>query len=167
VGDREKEVRDGTWVPPDIAAMTIAQWCEIWYSGRTGIAPATLEQYRTIIDTDIIPELGSIPVRTLKTSRCRKWVRDLTETRSWREPIVENIDGKKVARPDVLAESTASTRAHVFASILKEAVQARVIVRKPMVGIRPPKRAVELSTAVDPVALPTGAELWVYGTCFR
>ncbi|MDV6300240.1 tyrosine-type recombinase/integrase [Dietzia maris] len=159
VGDREKEVRDGTWVPPDVATMTLAAWCETWYSGRTGIAPATLEQYRTIIDTDITPALGQIPVRALTTSRCRTWVRDLTETRSWRQPIVEEIDGKKVARPDVLAASTASTRAHVLASILKEAVQEGVLVRSPMAGVKPPKRAVE-TTAVDPDVLPTGAELW-------
>lgn len=159
-GDREKEVRDGTWVSPDLAAMTIGEWCEVWYAGRTGIAPATLEQYRTIIDTDILPELGQIPVRALKTSRCRKWVRDLTETRSWREPIVEVVDGKKVARPDVLAESTASTRAHVFAGILKEAIHEGIIARSPMAGVRPPKRAVESTTAVDPELLPTGAEIW-------
>ncbi|MDX2357441.1 hypothetical protein [Dietzia sp. PP-33] len=81
VADREKEVRDGTWVSPDVASMTLSTWCETWYAGRTGIAPATLEQYRTIIDTDIVPALGQIPIRALTTSRCRQWVRDLTETR--------------------------------------------------------------------------------------
>lgn len=159
VGDREKEVRDGTWVPPDVATMTLAAWCETWYAGRTGIAPATLEQYRTIIDTDITPALGQIPIRALTTSRCRQWVRDLTETRSWRAPIVAEVDGKKTARPDVLAVSTASTRAHILASILKEAVQEGVLMRSPMVGVKPPKRAVETS-AIDPAVLPTGEELW-------
>lgn len=158
-GDHEAEVRNGTWVPPEVATMTVKQWCETWYAGRTGIAPATLEQYRTILDTDVLPELGPIPIRSLSTSRCRKWVRDLTETRQWRPAITKVVDGNKVVRPDVLAASTATTRMHVLAAICKEAVQEGVLVRSPMMGVRPPKRAVETS-AVDPDVLPTAAELW-------
>lgn len=144
---KEGDVRTGDWIDPRRARITVREWCEEWYAGRTGIAPATLSQYRTIIDLDIEPALGDHALRSLTKSQLRTWVAALTGARPWAPQL------------GPLAVSTATTRQMVFGSILKSAFEEGLIPRSPMTGVRPPKRDVE-SEPVDPELLPTAAEIW-------
>ncbi|MDF3308771.1 site-specific integrase [Rhodococcus sp. T2V] len=147
LNEKESRVRTGEWIDPKRAKITVREWCEEWYSGRTGIAPATLLQYRTVLDLDVLPAFGDMPLRALTPSQLRTWVAQLTGTRPW--------------APDLgpMASSTATTRRMIFGSILKSAFEEGLLPRSPMIGVRPPQRDVEIEP-VDPDLLPTPGEIW-------
>ncbi len=147
LGVSEAGIRRGDWIDPASTRLTVGEWCEQWYAGRIGIAPATLDSYRTMLDVDLLPVFGEIRLRSLSTQQIRTWVRGMTTNRPWVTP------------PAALAVSTASTRRAVFASILRAAVEEGALARSPMLGVKSPQRAVETGP-LDPEALPTAAQVW-------
>src|SRR4051794_17844012 len=55
----------GTWVDPRAGAVTVAAFGEEWLEGKALLAPKTLELYRYLVRSLIIPTLGDVELSAL------------------------------------------------------------------------------------------------------
>lgn len=55
-------------------ALTVAQWVEKHIDTRTGITKGVVARYRRILDLDIAPSIGGIPLASLKSEDVAEWV---------------------------------------------------------------------------------------------
>lgn len=61
----------GAWLPPD-NATTFGQYSDTWLEHRT-LKPRTRAHYRRILDTQLLPTLGEMPIRRLSPAVVREW----------------------------------------------------------------------------------------------
>lgn len=55
-------------IPIDETDLTLSSWSETWYSGyKTDVSINTLKMYRSILDNHIIPELGHMKLKQIKS----------------------------------------------------------------------------------------------------
>jgi Phage integrase, N-terminal SAM-like domain len=66
----------GTHVVPRHAALTVAQWCELWLEGYAVRRESTVAQARVHI-RQIVAEFGSMPLTALRPSQVKSWVAKL------------------------------------------------------------------------------------------
>lgn len=67
----------GDYLDPQLADITVAQWCEKWLSGYGGNKASTIRQARTHVKR-IEGHFGSRKLRTLKPSDVREWTAALS-----------------------------------------------------------------------------------------
>lgn len=106
--------------PPPPSPKTVGEQVEYWMETvhRNGRA-TTNRTYRWVIDTMIVPGLGSRRLIELKTSHVKRWVADLEYT------------GK--------AAKTISMARTLLKSAFDLAVQDELILRNPVVGVKVPR----------------------------
>jgi hypothetical protein len=63
----------GTHVAPRDAALTVAQWCELWLKGYAVRRESTVAQARVHIRR-IVAEFGDVPLTAVRPSRVKAWV---------------------------------------------------------------------------------------------
>jgi integrase len=108
----------GTWVPPDDAAATVAEWIEIWKGTKSDSKPGTLAHRASLIRNHVIPAFGRRPLSSIPPSEVESWA-------------------KKLA-----VEKSASTARHalsVIRGVYRLAVRDGVVHRNPADGIKLPK----------------------------
>jgi integrase len=55
-------------IPVDETEISLGEWAETWYKGyKTDVSINTLKMYRTILDRHILPELGHLKLKNIKT----------------------------------------------------------------------------------------------------
>ncbi|WP_067671666.1 tyrosine-type recombinase/integrase [Nocardia miyunensis] len=142
---QDSAIRERRWVNPN-DSTTLSEFAERWTAKRVGVADGTMWGYNALVNVDIKDSwLGDTKLLDLTKEMLESWVHDLVNDREW-------ADGP-------LAVSTASTRRNMLATILTAAVDASLIPKNPMKGVKPPMREVEVAP-VDPDALPTDEDLW-------
>ena len=62
----------GTHVAPRDAALTVAQWCELWLDGYQVHRPSTVAQARVHVRR-IVAEFGAMPLSALRPSAVKGW----------------------------------------------------------------------------------------------
>lgn len=60
----------------DQDAPTLDAYTQAWIGSRPELAPSTLKLYASLLDTHILPDLGTLKVTKLHTKRLRDWQRD-------------------------------------------------------------------------------------------
>lgn len=69
-------VDDGTYFEPE--KITVKQWFETWLSDyMAGVKPLTVQQYRSMTETHIIPALGAVKLAKLTTPQLQKFYNQL------------------------------------------------------------------------------------------
>ena len=69
-------VDDGTYFEPE--KITVKQWFETWLSDyMAGVKPLTVQQYRSMTETHIIPALGAVKLGKLTTPQLQKFYNQL------------------------------------------------------------------------------------------
>lgn len=83
--DAERWLRDelhkqdrGLWIDPSAGAVPFEEYAESWFSGLT-LKPKTIAGYRSLLDSRILPVLGSIELRRITPALLRGWVADMAE----------------------------------------------------------------------------------------
>jgi len=108
----------------DPSAVTVAELMASWLAGLQ-VGASSVERYRNIIDTQIMPTLGKLPVQKLKPSSLRDWLNVIL------------IRGGRNGRP--LSPRTAQQARRVLSSALKVAVEDGLIASNPAGAVKPPK----------------------------
>ncbi|MDX6310075.1 MAG: hypothetical protein QOI06_3121 [Nocardioidaceae bacterium] len=104
------DVLRGTYVAPDNAKITVAQWCATWADGYGTRRRSTVRQAQVHLDR-IKSGLGSLPIGAVKPSHVRSWTAGL--------------------RDEGLSDSYIYVLHSRFAQVMTDAVQDGIIARSP------------------------------------
>jgi integrase len=69
----EVDIHRGAWIDPRAGRVTLKAYANEWLARRPDLAVRTIELYRYLLDSHILPELGSITLATLAPSKIRGW----------------------------------------------------------------------------------------------
>ncbi|WP_034719966.1 tyrosine-type recombinase/integrase [Intrasporangium chromatireducens] len=83
--DERRKISAGTWEAPrklrdKPAAETLGTYAEKWMR-RRDLKPRTREHYRSLLDRQILPALGEVPLKALTSEMVRDWHADLDRGR--------------------------------------------------------------------------------------
>jgi hypothetical protein len=123
----------GTLVEPSKA--TLADYMRSWIetAATLSLSPKTAERYRQLVDQQIIPHLGALPLQKLRASHVANWHATLLRA------------GGKGGRP--LSARTVGHAHRVLHKALEDACRREVIGRNPAAIVSPPKvQAEEMET---------------------
>ena len=74
--DATSAVDNGTFFEPE--KITVKHWFETWLSDyMAGVKPLTVQQYRSMTETHIIPALGAVKLKDLKAPQLQKFYNQL------------------------------------------------------------------------------------------
>lgn len=111
-------VLDGTYIDPADSKITFGEFAETWRHAQIH-APATRDRTETLLRVHMQPTWEHRKLRTIRPSEVQAWVRGLSVS---------------------LAPATVESVYNQFATILRSAVDDRIIARSPCLNIQLPKR---------------------------
>jgi integrase len=116
----------GTGIDPsrETVAVFLDRWIE--HMGGQQVSPRTLERYAEICRKNIVPQIGSIPLRKLQPA-------DISQ--AYARAL---ISGRRSGQGG-LSPRTVAHMHRVLREALKEAVNWRLLARNPTDGVKPPK----------------------------
>lgn len=83
--DAERWLRDelhkqdrGLWVDPSAGAVGFGEYAEEWFRGLA-LKPKTVAGYRSLLDSRILPTLGSVELRRITPDLLRSWIADMAQ----------------------------------------------------------------------------------------
>ena len=132
---------DGSYIEP--TKMTVAQYLHHWLEGDIDrrVAARTAARYRGIVDKNIIPKLGHVPVRKLTAVHIEAfeaelqregWVKARAKVRDREAPIQEQRG---------LSAQTALHIHRTLSQALGHAVRLGVLFKNPARQVKPPRPA--------------------------
>lgn len=84
LGTEHALVAAGTWLPPSLRRagkqLTLATYSDQWLR-RRDLKPRSRAHYRSLLDRQILPALGSKPLHTISSEQVRDWWADLDSSR--------------------------------------------------------------------------------------
>jgi len=112
------DVDQGAWRDPLLERQTLERWAEEFIVTRVDLRPKTLAGYRSLLDTRILPDLGSLPIARIRQLDVRKWLAGMAA--------------------DGLSPSRRRQALGLLGQIMRAAVADGVIVASPCTGIAGP-----------------------------
>ncbi|MGA4786766.1 tyrosine-type recombinase/integrase [Nocardia sp. AB354] len=73
-GDVTTKVVTGTWVDPDRSGVLFRVVAEKWFATKKGRKPKTVAGYRSLLDTVVLPQWGSVALRDIEFEDIQEWV---------------------------------------------------------------------------------------------
>lgn len=70
----QHELRSGQWVDPDRGDISVAEWSIEWLRIQMHLKPKSRYGYESLLRSRLLPELGDLPVRHLRTSHIQSMV---------------------------------------------------------------------------------------------
>jgi integrase len=123
--DAERWLRDelqkqdrGLWVDPSAGAVRFEEYAEDWFQGLV-LKPKTIAGYRSLLDSRILPTLGSVELRRINPDLLRAWVAAMAA--------------------DGLSASRMGQAKRVVSAVLAQAVNDGLIGRNPAETVKVPK----------------------------
>jgi integrase len=123
--DAERWLRDelqkqdrGLWVDPSAGAVRFDEYAEEWFRGLV-LKPKTIAGYRSLLDSRILPTLGSVELRRINPDFLRAWVAAMAA--------------------DGLSASRMGQAKRVVSAVLAQAVDDGLIGRNPAETVKVPK----------------------------
>ncbi len=74
--DAEADVRGGRWQAPNAGKETFGQWANVWYS-RQDLASRTMGNYRSALETSLLPYFQDDPLVDISPDTVGKWERHM------------------------------------------------------------------------------------------
>ncbi len=133
---------DGSYVDP--TKMTVAQYLRHWLEAdaERRVGSKTAARYRGIVEKNIIPRLGHVPMRKLTPVHIEAFEADLLRE-GWVKPRagrkVEREDGASVDEKRGLSPQTVLHVHRVLSEALTHAVRLGVLSRNPAKPVKPPR----------------------------
>jgi len=125
--DAERWLRDelqkqdrGLWVDPSAGAIRFDEYAEDWFRGLV-LKPKTIAGYRSLLDSRILPTLGSVELRRINPDFLRAWIAAMAA--------------------DGLSASRMGQAKRVVSAVLAQAVDDGLIGRNPAESVKVPKTA--------------------------
>jgi integrase len=130
---RQKELSaklvTGTYASPSAGRVSFGEVAEAWYQSKSvRVKAKTLEGYRSLLDTQVLPKWENTAVGDIDWQSIQKWVGQLTQTK----PSRRKTDG--------LSASRVVQAYHVFRGVLSYAVRSRMLSANPATDIDLPRK---------------------------
>jgi len=113
------EIERGEYVDPNAGKTTVKSFLEQWLETKTDIENTTKESYQEVIDTRIVPRIGSIPLNKLTPMHLESFKLDLLK------------NGRRDGKGGLSSRSVEYTLS-ILSSALEKAVDWDIILRNPM-----------------------------------
>ena len=136
---------DGSYVEP--TKMTVAQYLNHWLEADIDrrVAARTASRYRGIVEKNIIPKLGHVPVRKLTAVHIEAFEAELQRD-GWvkaraKQKVKEGEEGKEapIQEKRGLSAQTALHVHRVLSQALSHAVRLGVLFKNPARQVKPPR----------------------------
>ncbi|MGW5388287.1 tyrosine-type recombinase/integrase [Nocardia sp. NPDC003963] len=124
--DVTTKVVTGTWVDPDRSGVLFSVVAEKWYVTKKFRKPKTVAGYRSLLDTLVLPQWGSTPLRDIDFEDIQDWVVNLSESGSAR------FKGQGLSASRVIQAY------QVLGQVLRFAVKSKRLASNPAVDIELP-----------------------------
>ncbi|MFI5535332.1 tyrosine-type recombinase/integrase [Nocardia sp. NPDC051900] len=116
----------GTWVDPDRSGVLFSVVAEKWFATKKFRKPKTVAGYRSLLDTLVLPQWGSVPLRDIDFEDIQDWVVNLSESGSAR------FKGQGLSASRVIQAY------QVLGQVLRFAVKSKRLASNPAVGVELP-----------------------------
>ncbi|MGH8901390.1 MAG: tyrosine-type recombinase/integrase [Egibacteraceae bacterium] len=73
----ETDKNRGEWVDPQLGKRTLSQWVDEWWPTIVNLAPSSRERLRGVLDHDVLPRFGKVPIARITHTGVATWVADL------------------------------------------------------------------------------------------
>lgn len=73
----ETDLARGQWIDPAAGRVTLTKYATAWLRGRSDLRETTQAKYDHLLETHILPKLGSTPISALAPSKVRSWYHEL------------------------------------------------------------------------------------------
>lgn len=117
--DQEWKLDRGTWVDPAAGNVPLREYAQEWLAGRI-LKPKTLEGYRSLLSSRILPTLGEQSLSKTTRADVRIWVAEMVE---------EGLSASRIEQARSL-----------LASIFRQAVDDGLVGRNPALGVATPRK---------------------------
>ncbi|MEU5764271.1 tyrosine-type recombinase/integrase [Nocardia sp. NPDC047648] len=124
--DVTTKVVTGTWVDPDRSGVLFSVVAEKWFATKKFRKPKTVAGYRSLLDTLVLPQWGSVPLRDIDFEDIQDWVVNLSESGSAR------FKGQGLSASRVIQAY------QVLGQVLRFAVKSKRLASNPAVDIELP-----------------------------
>ncbi len=119
----------GTYASPSAGRVSFGEVAEAWYQSKAvRVKGKTLEGYRSLLDTQVLPRWENTAVGDIEWQSIQKWVGQLTQTK----PSRRKTDG--------LSASRVVQAYHVLRGVLSYAVRCRMLSANPAADIDLPRK---------------------------
>jgi integrase len=115
----EADALRGIWIDQQIARSLCKDMAERWFETTAPLKATTRKDYRSLLDTHVLPAFGSQRLADIDTLSIRGWVARLQQAG--------------------LSASRTKHAYHVLAAVLEAGVQAGGLTRNPASGVRIPR----------------------------
>jgi integrase len=75
----ESDLLRGTWIDPAAGRVPLGEYAVRWIDERPGLAPRTVELYRSLLHRHITPTLGAVMLNDVTPARVRSWRKALLD----------------------------------------------------------------------------------------
>lgn len=117
--DQEWKLDRGTWIDPAAGNIRLREYADEWLAGRI-LKPKTLEGYRSLLRSRILPALGDQSLSKTTRADVRIWVADMVE---------EGLSASRIEQARSL-----------LASMFRQAVDDGIVGRNPALGVVTPRK---------------------------
>ncbi|MET9026238.1 tyrosine-type recombinase/integrase [Nocardia sp. NPDC004168] len=124
--DVTTKVVTGTWVDPDRSGVLFSVVAEKWFATKKFRKPKTVAGYRSLLDTLVLPQWGSVPLRDIDFEDIQDWVVNLSESGSAR------FKGQGLSASRVIQAY------QVLGQVLRFAVKSKRLASNPAVDVELP-----------------------------
>lgn len=69
----------GQWVDPNAGRLGFAEFADHWLKGKTRVKRKTLDGYRSLLDSRILPTFGRSPLSRIDKAMVTEWVRAMVD----------------------------------------------------------------------------------------
>ena len=119
LAENEAARNRGAWVDPAAGRDRLGEWAERWFSSTVALRPGTRRTYRLLLDHQILPHLGGVPLASIDPLAVHEWQAGLVAAG--------------------LSPSRIRNAAQVLGQILDAAVAGGRLHRNPAQGLRRPR----------------------------
>lgn len=110
----------GTYVDPRRSRVTVGEWSQTWLAGRSHLKPKTVESYKSLLRTRVLPTWGGVPLVSVTHGDVVAWIAGM--------------------RTEGLSASRTRQAYHVLSAMLDDAVKDARLPRNPAASIALPRR---------------------------
>jgi integrase len=109
----------GVYIDPGLGRVTLAEWADLWLTTRTHLKPKTLEGYRSLLRTQVLPRFGGTRLDRIERLDVEAWLSEMTAVG--------------------LSPSRTRQAHQVLNALLKAAVRSRYVAVNPAEGVSLPR----------------------------
>jgi integrase len=118
----EYQIQTGEWIDPSLQETLYANWTATWIDARSDLKPKTLDGYRSLLRSRVLPTFGEVRLRDIRSADIERWVADMAD--------------------EQLSPSRIRQAYNVLSSSLKAAVRNDMIRSNPAEGVKLPKMTI-------------------------